>query len=57
LLWRGSTPSTYHEHVAQRRDPLRLSARARRDRALGVEVRRVFDANYRVYGVRKVWRQ
>jgi putative transposase len=36
---------------------LRLSARARRDRALGVEVRRVFDANYRVYGVRKVWRQ
>ena len=50
-------PSTYHERVAQRRDPLRLSARARRDLALRVEVRRVFDANYRVYGVRKVWRQ
>ena len=50
-------PSTYHERVAQRRDPLRLSARARRDLALRVEVRRVFNANYRVYGVRKVWRQ
>ena len=34
-----------------------VSARARRDLALRVEVRRVFDANYRVYGVRKVWRQ
>ena len=46
-------PSTYNERVAQRRDPLRLSARARCDLALRVEVRRVFDANYRVYGVRK----
>ena len=50
-------PSTYHEHVAQRRDPLRLSARARCDVALRVKVRRVFEANFRVYGVRKVWRQ
>ena len=50
-------PSTYHAHDAQRRDPLRLSARARRDLALRVEVRRMFNANYRVYGVRKVWRQ
>ncbi|MBB5720388.1 transposase InsO family protein [Stakelama sediminis] len=50
-------PSTYHAHVAQRRDPLRLSARARRDAALRIEVRRVFEANFRVYGVRKVWRQ
>ena len=50
-------PSTYHAHEAKHRDPLRLSARARRDLALRIEVRRVFDANYRVYGVRKVWRQ
>jgi len=28
-----------------------------RDLALRVEVRRVFDANFRVYSVRKVWRQ
>ena len=50
-------PSTYHAHVARRRDPSRLSHRARRDAALRVEVRRVFEENFRVYGVRKVWRQ
>jgi hypothetical protein len=50
-------PSTYHAHVAQRSDPARTSARAQRDAALCVEIRRVFDANFRVYGVRKVWRQ
>lgn len=51
------TPSTYHERVAQRRDPTRLSPRAQRDAAMKVEVRRVFDANFKVYGVRKVWRK
>ena len=50
-------PSSYHDHVGKRIDPSRLSARARRDAALNDEVRRVFEANYRVYGVRKVWRQ
>ncbi|MER9195744.1 IS3 family transposase [Mesorhizobium australicum] len=50
-------PSTYHDHVAKRADPTRLSARAKSDAALKDEVRRVFDANFRVYGVRKVWRQ
>jgi transposase InsO family protein len=50
-------PSTYHAHAARRLDPSRLSARARRDEALKVEVRRVFAANFGVYGVRKVWRQ
>ena len=50
-------PSTYHAHVAQRADPAKLSARARRDAALKIEVRRVFDENFEVYGVRKVWRQ
>ncbi|SMH26818.1 HTH-like domain-containing protein [Mesorhizobium australicum] len=50
-------PSTYYDHVAKRIDPSRLSARAKRDEALKDEVRRVFDANFRVYGVRKVWRQ
>ena len=50
-------PSTYHDHVAKRRDPARRSARVRRDAALKVEVRRVFEENFRVYGVRKVWRQ
>ena len=47
-------PSTYYAHVAKRADPTRLSARARRDDALMPEVRRVFEENFRVYGVRKV---
>jgi transposase InsO family protein len=50
-------PSTYHDHVAKRRNPSRLSARAKRDKAVKIEVRRVFEENFRVYGVRKVWRQ
>ena len=50
-------PSTYHKHVAQRQDPLRLSARARRDVALKPEIARVFAENFAVYGVRKVCRQ
>ena len=50
-------PSTYHAHIVKRADPARLSTRAKRDAALKVEVRRVFEVNFRVYGVRKVWRQ
>jgi len=50
-------PSTDHKHVAQRLDPLRLSARARRDIVLKPEIARVFAGNFAVYGVRKVWRQ
>ncbi len=50
-------PSTYHAHVARRADPAKGSAWVRRDARLRVEIRRVFDENYGVYGVRKVWRQ
>ena len=50
-------PSTYHSHVAKRRDPARLSARARQDAALKIEVRRVFDQNFGVYGVRRVYQR
>ena len=50
-------PSTYHAHVAKRRDPAKLSARARQDAALRERIKRVFDANFGVYGARKVWRQ
>jgi transposase InsO family protein len=50
-------PSTYHAHVAQRVDPDRQCAPQRRDAVLKAEVRRVFDKNFKVYGVRKVWRQ
>ena len=50
-------PSTYFAHVAQRADPSKASARAQRDVILRQQVRRVFDENFAVYGVRKVWRQ
>ncbi len=42
--------STYRAH--RRRLP---SARARRDAWLGEQIRRVHEANYGVYGARKVW--
>ena len=50
-------PSTYHDHVAKRADPVKCSARTKRDMALKPEITRVFEANFAVYGVRKVWRQ
>ena len=50
-------PSTYHDHVATRADPEKLSARAKRDIALKPEIERVFAENFEVYGARKVWRQ
>jgi putative transposase len=50
-------PSTYHAHAAQRLDPAKTSARARQDTVLCLAIRRVFDENHGLYGVRKVWRQ
>ena len=50
-------PSTYHEHKARQADPSRLPGRVQCDAALRMEIKRVFDANFGVYGVRKVWRQ
>ena len=50
-------PSTYHAHAACRADPKRASARASSDAALSREIQRVWDENFQVYGVRKVWRQ
>jgi len=49
--------STYRAHVARRVDPAKLPGRSRRDLVLTAEIRRVFEANFRVYCVRKVWRQ
>jgi putative transposase len=50
-------PSTYHAHAARRVDPGKLPTRARRDITLKTEIRRVYEENFRVYGVRKIWRQ
>ena len=54
---REIAPSTYHAHAARRADPLRLPPRNKRDADLQGVIRRVHEANFGVYGVRKVWRQ
>ena len=50
-------PAVYYEHKARQQDPERLPPRTRRDQVLRGEIQRVYDANFRVYGARKVWRQ
>jgi putative transposase len=50
-------PSTYYENKAREVDPTRVPARTQRDRELKVDIQRVWDENFQVYGVRKVWRQ
>jgi putative transposase len=50
-------PSTYHAHAARRVDPDTAPARVRRDVVLRQHIRRVWEENFQVYGVRKVWRQ
>ena len=52
-----TAPSTYHDHMAKRADPEKLSDRAKTDLAWKPEIARVFKENFEVYGVRKVWRQ
>jgi putative transposase len=48
----GVPASTYY--AAKRRPP---SARRRRDTQLKLEIQRVFNDNFQVYGARKIWRQ
>ena len=50
-------PSTYHAHARRRENPETAPARVKRDAQLMSEIRRVFDDNFQVYGVRKIWRQ
>jgi putative transposase len=50
-------PSMYYEDKAREADPERAPPRVRRDVTLRDEIRRVWDENFRVYGVRKVWHQ
>ncbi|WP_123591004.1 IS3 family transposase [Salinisphaera orenii] len=49
-------PSTYRAIKAQQTDPSRQSARARRDAELRDAMTRIWDDNFQVYGMRKVWR-
>jgi transposase InsO family protein len=50
-------PSVYYEQRARQRDPDRCPPRVRRDHELCEHIRRVWQANREVYGVRKVWQQ
>ena len=50
-------PSTYYHRLACLADPSKASARHQRDTELRPEIKRVWDENYQVYGVRKAWHQ
>ena len=50
-------PATYYEAKARVIDPARVPARTQRDAQLQPEIARVWHANRRVYGAKKVWKQ
>lgn len=50
-------PSAYRRHAARQRDPSLRSDRAKRDATLMPKIERVWQANLRVYGADKVWKQ
>jgi transposase InsO family protein len=49
-------PSVYYEHKLWQREPEQRPARARRDEEFRAHIQRVWDSNFEVYGVRKVWK-
>ncbi|NLC36731.1 MAG: IS3 family transposase [Alcaligenaceae bacterium] len=50
-------PSAYRRYAARCRNPELRSLRAKRDEQLMVNIQRVWEQNFRVYGARKVWKQ
>ena len=50
-------PSGYRRHAAQQRNPDLRCARAKTDDTLKPEIQRVWQANMRVYGAEKVYKQ
>lgn len=50
-------PSTYYAQKARQADPTLLPARTQREATLRPEIERVWRANRRVYGAKKVWKQ
>jgi putative transposase len=50
-------PSTFYDHLAKRADPEGCRIARQAGRELRPEIERVFEENYKVYGVRKVWHQ
>jgi transposase InsO family protein len=49
-------PSVYYQHRCWQREPEKRSQRARRDEQLKADIQRVWESNFEVYGVRKVWK-
>jgi putative transposase len=50
-------PSGYYARLAVRADPAKGSVRQQTDAVLRPKIQKVWDDNWRVYGVRKAWRQ
>jgi transposase InsO family protein len=50
-------PSTWYTHKAEKANPRRRSNRAKADDVTNFKIRQVFEDNFGVYGVRKVWHQ
>jgi len=50
-------PSTWYARAAKKADPEKRSKRAKADDAMSLKIRQVFEDNFGVYGVRKVWHQ
>jgi len=50
-------PSTFYHRLTCRADPSKASVRQQRDAELRPEIKRVWDENYQVYGVRKACHQ
>jgi transposase InsO family protein len=50
-------PSGYWRQAAQEQNPVLRSARAQREDFLAPQIQRVWEANLRVYGADKVWKQ
>lgn len=50
-------PSTYRAQTHRRANPETAPARVKRDAVLKLEIQRIFDENFGVYGARKVWWQ
>lgn len=50
-------PSTYYELKSRQINPDKEPDRVKRDNDLKIQIQRVWDENFFVYGARKVWRQ
>ncbi len=50
-------PSTYYRHVQHKKQPYRRSKRAKNDEFFSLNIRRVWEDSFGLYGARKIWKQ